>query len=677
MNPLYSIGDDANKHTNPSKAVNSDQPKTSVFESTLDLSRAVFKTQAFGQYEPFEVIDVVAKDVIPLATSHNVRSLPTNAPQLNPLKLSKDFFFVPMQAILPRTWEYIFRQPSQGDDVPEDAMCHFSFQFIDSWFTHIRTNVTSSSTTSLNISYLWLALSLECILSRGSLVNMLGKTFDRDFDSFMDEVLSLDYVMRFQISSGTSSVVRTYATAPVNGIVGSVVIQRSRFFDLVRHYPESVVTLSFLDGTSSSSTSSALLGIYRKYIKLGLFGSTTFGNVPLDTTNPEDVSTIASGHDIRRVLSYQVACAQFYTRGNIDSVYNAQLWRDNLFSLYQQLSPGLTPAFMSVNGVLLEYDVCSQHYFDIIDTVLVDNYPPAPAAVPKSKSQLIYEYLQYLFGVRPALIFGDYFTDSRTQPLATDDYNLPEANISVFDINKSLVLQRFRNTVVKLKNSFTDYLRSVFSSMPSPDYHFPKYIRGYEATISGNEVAGTTPENNGQLVQNFVTGGSDEVVEVQIDMPGVILGISYFTVPPLYMNYQERFWLHQSRHDDYNPMLQYLGDQKVYSLELNRPSDLVSDSFAYNSRYSEYKQRYGVVSGAVGTSKLPGWVFVLDDKENPVRKDILHMNSRFVRFLPSDYDQMFPALSGSSLGNRFHFIVMYNNQCVASRNMLVNPQTLL
>lgn len=174
MNPLYSIGDDANRHTNPSKAVNSDQPKTSVFESTLDLSRACFKTQSFGQYEPFEVIDVVAKDTVPLVTSHNVRSLPTTAPQLNPLKLSKDFFFIPMQAILPRTWEYIFRQPSQGDDIPDDAMCHFSFHFINTWFTHIRTRIPGTTITSLPIQYVYMTLTLESLLSRGSLVNMRG-----------------------------------------------------------------------------------------------------------------------------------------------------------------------------------------------------------------------------------------------------------------------------------------------------------------------------------------------------------------------------------------------------------------------------------------------------------------------------------------------------------------------
>ncbi len=673
MNPLYSIGDDANKHTNPSKAVNSDQPKTSVFESTLDLSRACFKTQAFGQYEPFEVIDVVAKDVIPLATSHNVRSLPTNAPQLNPLKLNKDFFFVPMQAILPRTWEYIFRQPSQGDDVPDDAMCHFSFLFIDSWFTHISQYVAKSTTTSVGINYLWFALSMETILSRGSLVNMLGKTFNRDFDAFVDEVLSLDYVMTFETLSEDVSTNLTYSTS---AYPGGKVLERSRFFDLVRHYPESVKSLSFIVEGAKSDTSPQLRDIYVKYLGKSVFTPTNFGKVPIDTTNPDAVGGTTSGHDIRRVLAYQVVCSQFYTRGNIDSIYNAQLWRDNLFSLFKLLDPSISPDFMTVNGTLLEYDICSQHYFDLINTVLINNYPPTSAPAG-NKSRLIYEYLQYIFGLRTTLIFGDYFTDSRTQPLATDDYNLPDANISVFDVNKSLVLQRFRNTVVKLKNSFTDYLKSVFNSLPSPDYHFPKYIRGYEATISGNEVAGTTPENNGQLVQNFVTGGSDEVVEVEIDMPGIILGISYFTIPPLYMNYQERFWLHQSRHDDYNPMLQYLGDQKVYSLELNRSGSSHSDSFAYNSRYAEYKQRYGVVSGAVGTSKLPGWVFVLDDKHDPVRKDIDHMNSRFIRFLPSDYDQMFPTLSGLSLGNRFHFIVMYNNQCVASRNMLVNPQTLL
>ncbi len=676
MNPLYSIGDDANKHTNPSKAVNSDQPKTSVFESTLDLSRACFKTQAFGQYEPFEVIDVVAKDVIPLATSHNVRSLPTNAPQLNPLKLNKDFFFVPMQAILPRTWEYIFRQPSQGDDVPADAMCCFDFSIVNSWFRHLNSRLLSSpAPTTLSISYVFLALTMESILSRGSLVNMLGKTFDRDFDAFIDEVLNLDYVMSFITeNSEPSYATRKYSTT---NFTNAQRIDRDRFFDLIRHYPESVLTISFIESGNSVSSSSKLLDIFVKYLNSGLFNTTSFDIVPTEIADSSDPSSSTLGHDIRRVLAYQISCAQFYTRGNIDAIYNAQLWRDNLFALYKLIVPSLDPSFITVNGTLLEYDVLSKHYFDSVLTKLKTYTPASATALTLADSKNMFLFFQYIFGIRPALIFGDYFTDSRTQPLATDDYNLPDANISVFDVNKSLVLQRFRNTVVKLKNSFTDYLKSVFNSLPSPDYHFPKYIRGYEATISGNEVAGTTPENNGHLVQNFVTGGSDEVVEVEIDMPGIILGISYFTIPPLYMNYQERFWLHQSRHDDYNPMLQYLGDQKVFSLELNRFGDIASDSFAYNTRYAEYKQRYGVVSGAIGTDKLPGWVFVLDDKEDPIRKDITHMNSRFVRFLPSDYDQMFPALSGYSLAHKFHFIVMYNNQCVTSRNMLVNPQTLL
>lgn len=671
MNPLYSIGDDANKHTNPSKAVNSDQPKTSVFESTLDLSRACFKTQTFGQYEPFEVIDVVPKDVVPLATSHNVRSMPTNAPQLNPLKLSKDFFFVPMQAILPRTWEYIFRQPSQGDDVPDDAMCHFDFSFISDLFTHLRT--VSNGTAPLTIQYVYIALVLETLLSRGSLLNMLGKTFERDIDSFLDDVYALDYVMSYRHEKSN---MRTFSTAPYSG---STVIERNKFFDLLHFRPERITNLRFLKSGTASTTSTDLLSVFKKAFNNGMFAITSFHIVPVEPTNPDDTGVTTTGHDIRRVLAYQIACAQFYTRGNIDSIYNAQLYRDNAFALYRLIDDSITPEFMTINGALLEYDVFSARYFKRMTDEFIKSIPSSD--VVSTYWDKIYLLIEYLFGLRPALIFGDYFTDSRTQPLATDDYNLPDSAISVFDVNKSLVLQRFRNTVVKLKNSFTDYLKSVFNSMPSPDYHFPKYIRGYEAIISGNEVAGTTPTNNGHLVQNFVTGGSDEVVEVEIDMPGVILGISYFTVPPLYMNYQERFWLHQSRHDDYNPMLQYLGDQKIFALELNKRGPVtpigITETFAYNTRYAEYKQRFGIASGCVGTPKLPGWVVVLDDKLDPLRSSYTHLSSEFVRYLPSDYDQMFPGLSGCTLATRFHFIVMYNNQCVTSRNMLVNPQTLL
>ena len=37
------------------------------------------------------------------------------------MKMNKDYFFVPYDAILPNSWQKIYRNPSQCDDVPNDA----------------------------------------------------------------------------------------------------------------------------------------------------------------------------------------------------------------------------------------------------------------------------------------------------------------------------------------------------------------------------------------------------------------------------------------------------------------------------------------------------------------------------------------------------------------------------
>lgn len=670
FNPLLNTPVGDNSHTQPSKAVNKDRARSFVNTSVLDLSRANFKTERFGTYNPFEVIDVTARDIVPLHNSHNVRTLPMKSPMLNPLQLHKDYFFVPMDAILPRTWEYIFKQPSQGDDVPNDAHCLWDFSVLQVIYTGLRNLVTSSSITSITIPQFLGLMSLEFFFSRGSLLNSLGKTFHADFDKVIDNVLaSVGFRLGFSFGSAGINTVHYRTVRGTGSYASEQVISKSRLFDILRTYPERVTSLEFLEDPNEPSNDSAdVLDVLR-----ASDFSSFVSALSLFLKIPDAIDGFSNSFDIRRVYAYQVACAEFYTRGNIDSIYCAQLWRDNAFSLYKTIVPSISPDFVSINGTLLEYDVLSYHYTSIVNQSLVfgSTFGSFASAIAW------YRYVQYIFGYRNSLVFGDYFIDSRTQPLATNtDHSLPESDITVFDINDSLVYQRYGNKVVKQGNDFNEYLDKIFNSRPTPDFHFPKYIRGYDCDISGNEVAVTSDVGTGTLVQNVVSGESSELVEVAIERPGIILGISYFDVPPLYMNYQERFFLHQDRYDDYIPDLQYLGDQVVYSVELNRFGSTL-DTFAYNSRYAEYKQRYGVVGGSIGTDRLPSWCFVLDNDEDKFRSFLSSLSSMFVRFLASDFDVMFSTLSGLSLASSFHFIVMYNNQAVTSRNMLVNPDTLL
>lgn len=79
---------------------------------------------------------------------------------------------------------------------------------------------------------------------------------------------------------------------------------------------------------------------------------------------------------------------------------------------------------------------------------------------------------------------------------------------------------------------------------PSPDYHFPKFISHNDFVVAGKEVANTTSTNQGEYVTNLDTADDTYAFEVTVDMPCVILGISYFSLPRVYSQTKERFFFH-------------------------------------------------------------------------------------------------------------------------------------
>lgn len=321
------------------------------------------------------------------------------------------------------------------------------------------------------------------------------------------------------------------------------------------------------------------------------------------------------------------------------------------------------------NGITIPYDYCSKAYLAPITNFVVDNREISP--------DKLYDFLFAIFGHRESLRFGDYFTDSRTRPLAVgnDKIQVNDGEVDVIDVSKSIVYQRFRNSVIKLGNNMGDYLRGIFNSEPSPDYHFPKFISHQDFGVSGFEVANTA-DKQGNLVTNLSSRDDTFAFEVTCDMPCVLIGISYFSVPRVYMQTKDRQFFHRDRYDMFNPMLQYIGDQIVYNHERTdlRPNDEI---FGYQSRNNEYKQRYSVVSGAFATI-LPAWTFIGDSLYDPI-DDVAIADTQspeFIRAHDYEFNRFFASMSGYSLANAFHFIVVYNNKCMSTRPMEVNPNIL-
>ena len=121
INPSYTKTGGANKVTAPKASQNIETVVVPKTHNSFDRTHTFFTTEEYGSYNPFYIEEVTAGDYAPINPRCEVRSESFNTPLMTPIKKTYDLFYVPFFAILPRTWEYIYVNPTQGDDVPDDA----------------------------------------------------------------------------------------------------------------------------------------------------------------------------------------------------------------------------------------------------------------------------------------------------------------------------------------------------------------------------------------------------------------------------------------------------------------------------------------------------------------------------------------------------------------------------
>lgn len=689
-NPLFRTQNSPRNVTKPTKAVNDTSTSVRLTHNTFDNSYFNFKTQRFGLYEPFFWKTCVAGDNEPFSNSHNVRSLPFASPILSPMKINKDYFQVPHYAIQPNTWDYIFKNPTQGDDVPADAQNLFPlFSLKDSTtqslslsdvISQMLQNLSSSDDPDVFRGGVFKMFMLETFLSSGSLPYQLGFKLNplfygsasndpMTFDEFFDKVISdceLDLTLRVPNADSPTDYTAVSFSTNTN-TRGSVTVDKFTFCSLVRQFAPYI---SAFEATPSGD--------------FGYISSLTPSGMPLLVNESGSVaSAIKDGINCMRmdvINAYQLACAQYYVNPRVDPIYNAQLYRDNWISLLRDLSSSSSIDTFSYNGIPVLYDFFSLHYYERFVQIFLNTVVNNPDLTEDMYK--IYAILQYLFGFRESLKFGDYFTDSRTQALGygdpgSDVVSVFDDGVSVTDLSQKLVLNRYRTAVAHLDNSSEDYLATMFHEQLPPDYHYPKFIAHSEFGVDGSEVSNTTSDNQGNIVTNLMSGNDTAEFNIEISVPSILVGISYFSIPRVYSQVKERSYFHEDRYDMFQPMLQYFGDQEIYNREKSDTLANPKDSYGYVSRNGEYKQRVSQCSGAFLTS-LRSWLFVDDALTGEGRYivPIYQQNSVAIRAHDWEFNRFLKAVSGVSLGTGFHFIMQYNNKNVDNRPMEVNPLPL-
>lgn len=711
QNPLFRPTTSPTNTTKPTKAVNNTGTSVRLSHNTFDNSYFNFKTQRYGLLEPFFWKDCVAGDNEPFSNSHNVRSLPFASPILSPMKLNKDYFMIPKYAIQPHTWDYIFKNPNQGDDVPFDAQNLFplvasiyryedaSEEAVTSIFDaldRVVSTIRGGSATSFDVLRL---LVLEQFFSSGGLLYNLGFKFNPifteegtdvvlSFDEFFDFVfgmINLAFTIAFDDPDTPSGLRYVSFVTDSSFASGDYVIDKFTALSLLRSYFGSLTSFSVPDISGLSG------GYFVEVPNYSVTGA-AYGEVYRTNIDPLDCVRLDN------VVAYQYACAQYYVNPRVDYLYNAQLFRDNYIQLVRQAYPvvpeggPLNLSSFNLNGIPVLYDYFSLYYHwysfvsflaAIFRTDIIEDLGSDVSAL--ERFQDLCNPVMYLFSYREQLRFGNYFTDSRTQALG---YGQPgsdtvvvndDQSISVTDLSQKLVLERFRAAVAHLDGSAEDYLQTMFHEQLPPDYHYPKFIAHSEFAINGSEVSNTTSDNQGNIVTNLKSGDDTAEFNVVVNIPSILIGISYVSIPETYCQLKERQYFHGDRYDMFQPMLQYFGDQAIFNREVSDDIPNPADAYGYVSRNGEYKQRVSQVSGGFLT-RLRSWIFTVDlpafAGESAMPRLAYTQSPLAIRAHDYEFNRFLSAQTGLSLGTGFHFIMQYNNKNVDNRPMDVNPLPL-
>lgn len=654
--------------------VNEPKSSGSPKRSKFDLSHNVFNTLRYGEITPFLVMESVPTDKISVRNDYDIRTLTMANPILSHLKMNKDFYNIPMESILPFNWEKIYTNPVIGDDVPIDANCvsqnFFSYlsQIAESCSANIRSalvniNVEPSDgqsvedwQDSLDSYFNTLLLNLyflEMFFSNGSLINSLGfklsacyhtntnqnglyNGIDRLFDSIHNQLLQLGSSVQFTIGD-TSIRIRNR-----KDLRRAVSLARTEFFSVnVR--------------PNANGATKSILNIIKSYENL------------IPQFFVPSVDTMPS-FNFSRLIAYQLVCSHFYSNDKIDYIYSADLFRQ-LVSSYINSSFGFDT--FTYNGISINYDYLSGHYFDkfLIEAVTAfsEDFPITFA----------YNYFALFFSYKNSLKYKDYFTGSRSNPLAVGDTNIPVTadNVSVLDITRKIQIQRFLNNVNKTGRKFSEYIQGLFGESVGYDYHNPAFLSHSSDYVDTHEIQNTGNYQSDPNAMTSMVKSSSGKFEFTFDSdrPSIVLGVCWFDVRRVYHKANDKSFFYRDRFDMFNPYMQYIGDQSVTKPEI----DLTlgnNGNFAYQSRYQEYKEIFDRACGAFAypfDEVLPSWLFLADDFDT-----LEHIKPSYIRSRNDEFDKFFENIAGWSLGSYFHFILVAENSVTAVRPMSVHPQIL-
>lgn len=653
-------------------------PKT---HNSFGWSPKVFQTQRFGDIQPFFFYDGVPNDrKLSFRNMHSLNAFPLKSPLLNDIYYNKDYFRVPRKCILPNAWDYIYRNPIKGNDVPDDVNSLFDVKL----FLKKCIGETSESnlwnqvidTGAKAESFMYRLLLLSVVISNGSLFDVcrcpLTFVFVRDdsLSRFFYNVLDFDalwlqvYNKLHTIAPAWSMLVQFTDASAQNVFWKADNIEDFR--KLLYFMFSGSHTFGF--PVSSIDAIESLRKAFKDVIETN-YSIQYFDKLWAYLTSPDLLN-------IYRIIAYQLVCAQYFTNDSIDEIYSAQRWMDNqgklVGTLFGTIAGAEVKPTFRMDGVDIPYDVHSKKYLsramDEIPNIL-------------NGSDIFY-YFMNLFSFNFSLRQGDYFMTGKVLPLAVGDNNIAVVNnkVNVVDVTRSIVMQRFRNAVNQVGSDLKDYMKKVFGVEPHERDIQPYWIASCKHRVNEVGLESTASSSDtplGTRVSNLMHNDSRYEFTVDIDDASLVIGLSSFEVEQVYPNAVDLHNVKNDRFEMFNPAVQNIGDQdlKANMLSPDVPRITSSGVWCYKGRYAEYKESFSSLHGGF-RNNLPSWSFQFRPAMFDGYGSSFHINSQFIRHFPTEMDKFCTILTGITYGNYFHFIISYRNQLEVNRPMFRHPGIL-
>lgn len=676
---------------------NEPTPKKVRSRSTFPLSYPNYSTLRYADIFPYLAMHGVEGDSIHFNSRHELMSLMGDSPILSDIIMHKDTFRVPMRAIMPRTFEFFYTNPTQGDDVPDQVAPLLPtaglYRFYQSMIALADGTLDEQTVTNGGLRRFLNAIMIaEKFYSDASLLAVLNKRLTPRFKVYT-ELQSEDSA----VGKATSAInfdewIDRYVGPMIKTLFPEILISvdRQSGDDTLKYKLNTSTDPVLSDSGIAYVSLRHLINVMRCNAGFNVTISENVTGVQLrEALAPIGQNSFAINYDLSElnisdVMAYNLVCTHFYVNSHVDFVYSCKIWLSVMEDLYAKTQSStntaqiVLPTF-TYNGIRVMYDICSQQVLtNVFNKMISTGNSQLLTAGDVSTEVASWRFLGNMFSFHQSLRHGDYFNGARPNPLAVGAVTAPVVSntVSAIDMTKNIMLQRFLNAVNRTGRKFEEYVAGIFGTLPPKSPDEPEFITHDSFALGKNDTTNQA-DNLGQFASRLVARDDNMQYTIDVDEPCIIIGLASFDAVRLYSKTITRFAFHKNRFDMFNPFYQYIGDQGIYQSELNGGETVsTSANYAYTLRHMEYKQNYGIASGGF-VNYLPGYAMIADNDDDGRGVPYLNeISPEGIRSNSAELDRFFPSLTNSSAAGYFHFIVKFHNQINAERNMEYAPTIL-